>query len=71
MTMDMVNFYLMTQLKHPDYIRVCIADLPNEIINKYKLCNKVNNKGHIFIKVTKGMYGLPQAGLLANELLKQ
>eukprot|EP00984_Skeletonema_dohrnii_P011431 scaffold4568_cov78-Skeletonema_dohrnii-CCMP3373.AAC.1 len=28
-------------------------------------------KGYVYVKVTKGMYGLPQSGLLANELLEQ
>ena len=71
MTMDISNFYLMTPLKHPEYIRVKINDLPTEIINEYKLHNKVTNKGFVYIKVTKGMYSLPQAGLLSNELLEK
>jgi hypothetical protein len=71
MTMDVSNFYLMTPLKRPEYIRVRLADMPTEIINEYKLRDKANHKGHVFMEITKGMYGLPQAGLLANELLKQ
>jgi hypothetical protein len=71
MTMDVSNFYLMTPLKRPEYIRVRLADMPTEIINEYKLRDKANHKGHIFMEITKGMYGLPQAGLLANELLEQ
>jgi hypothetical protein len=27
--------------------------------------------GHVYIEVQKGMYGLPQAGILANQLLAQ
>jgi Tat protein secretion system quality control protein TatD with DNase activity len=45
--------------------------MPEEIINEYKLRDKANSKGHIFLEVNKGMYGLPQAGLLANELLEK
>ena len=71
MTMDISNFYLMTPLKRPEYIIVKISDLPKEIINEYKLQSKDNDKGFVFIEVTKGMYGLPQAGLLANELLEK
>ncbi len=37
---------------------------------KYQLCDKVDAKGFVFIQVNKGMYGLPQAGLLANQLLQ-
>jgi hypothetical protein len=68
MTMDVSNFYLMTPLKHPEYIRVHLADMPTEIINEYKLRDKANHKGHVLMEITKGMYGL---GLLANELLEQ
>jgi hypothetical protein len=31
----------------------------------------VDSKGFVYLEVTKGMYGLPQAGLLANELLEK
>ena len=71
MTMDISNFYLMTPLLRPEYIRIKLSDLPDEIIRQYKLNDKVNKNGMIFVKVTKGMYGLPQSGLLANELLEK
>ena len=29
MTMDISNFYLMTPLQRPEYIRVSLRDLPN------------------------------------------
>ncbi|KAL7478060.1 hypothetical protein ACHAW6_003843 [Cyclotella cf. meneghiniana] len=31
----------------------------------------VDSKGMVYLKVTKGMYGLPQAGLLAYKLLEK
>jgi hypothetical protein len=71
MTMDVSNFYLMTPLKRPEYIRVRLVDLPDEIIKEYKLRDKATKNGSIYLEVTKGMYGLPQAGLLANELLEK
>ena len=48
-----------------------MSDLPDEIIKEYRLRKIVNLKGFVFVEVTKGMYGLPQAGLLANELLEK
>jgi len=71
MMLDISNFYLMTPLKRPEYIQMKINDLPKEIINEYKLQEKVNRQGMVCIEVTKGMYGLPQAGLLANKLPEQ
>ena len=36
MTIDIINFYLMTPLKQPEFIRVKFNHLPEEIVNKYK-----------------------------------
>ena len=69
MTMDISNFYLMTPLKRPEYIHINIKDIPDEIINEYKLRDIIYGKGSIHIQANCGMYGLPQAGLLANEIL--
>jgi hypothetical protein len=60
--MDISNFYLMTPLERPEYILIRLSDVPEEIIQA---------KGMIHMKVVRGMYGLPQAGLLANKLLKK
>ena len=70
MTMDISNFYLMTPLKRPEYVRVSLGDIPEEIIKKYKL-KDIATKGAVHIMATRGMYGLPQAGLLANQLLEK
>jgi hypothetical protein len=37
-------------------------------MEEYKLYDLVHN-GYLYVEVQKGMYGLPQAGLLANLLL--
>ena len=71
MTMDICKFYLMTPLKRPEYIRMKLSDIPLEIIEEYKLREKVTPYGSIYIVTNKGMYGLPQAGLLANKLLEK
>ncbi len=71
MTMDTSNFYLNLPLARPEYIWIKISDIPEEIINEYNLCNKVTESGHVYIEANKGMYGLPQVGLIANELLKK
>ena len=70
MTMDISNFYLMTPLHRPKFIRIKLCDIPDEVINKYKLREKATKNGSIYIRANRGMYGLPQAGLLSNELLE-
>ena len=71
MTMDISNVYLMTPLKRPEYIRVSLRDTPEEIIKEYKLKDIAMEHGTVHIEANKGMYGLPQAGLIANELLEK
>ncbi len=48
-----------------------IKDLPKEFVTMYNLTNKATADGFIYIKIQKGMYGLPQMGILAQELLEQ
>eukprot|EP00804_Cyclotella_cryptica_P009775 CCRYP_013229-RA/>CCRYP_013229-RA protein AED:0.29 eAED:0.29 QI:0/0/0/1/0/0/2/0/456 len=69
MTLDISNFYLMTPLKHPEYLQVKLHDIPDEIIHEYNLTSLANPDGSILMQL--GMYGLPQAGLLANKLLEK
>jgi hypothetical protein len=42
---------------------------PQDIIKEYGLNNKVDTDGNVFCEVRRGMYGLPQAGVIAQELL--
>jgi hypothetical protein len=43
--------------------------LPQETIDKYDLI-KLSQDKKVYIEIQKGMYGLPEAGILANELLQ-
>ena len=71
MTMDISNVYLMNPLKRLEYIRISTKDIPDEIFNEYKLRYIADNNGSVHIQANCGMYGLPQAGLLANKLLEK
>jgi hypothetical protein len=42
-----------------------LSSLPQEVIEEYTLLHLVND-GCVCIEIQKGMYGLPQAGILAN-----
>ena len=46
-----------------------LALIPDEVMQYYNLHAKIKN-GFIYMEIRKGMYGLPQAGILANKLLK-
>jgi hypothetical protein len=71
MTIDISVFYLMTPLKRPEFNRISSNDIPDEIIIKYKIRELADSKGIVYIQTNRGMYGLPQSGLLANELLEK
>ena len=47
---DLSNFYLMTPLKQPEYGRVKQTDIPDEIFDEYKLCEKATPDGWYIIK---------------------
>jgi hypothetical protein len=67
--LDVKNFYLNTPMKEPEFMRIHISLIPQEIIDEYNLMDYVYND-YVYIKISKGMYGLPQAGILANQLLE-
>jgi hypothetical protein len=68
MCADVKKIFLNTPLDRPEYMRLALSIIPQEIIDKYKLGDKAKN-GYVYIRIDKGMYGLPQAGRLANYLL--
>lgn len=68
MTMDVKDFYLNTPMSRYEYIRIPTAMIPQKFMDKYGLHDKVHN-GAVYAEVRKGMYGLPQAGKIANDRL--
>ena len=65
---DLANFYLGTPLDRPEYVRIQLSVIPQEFIDEYNLTNYTHN-GWIYFEISKGVYGLKQAGKLANDLL--
>ena len=65
---DIKNFYLGTPLDRPEYVRIKLTDIPREFIDEYNLNAYVYDEW-IYFEITKAVYGLKQAGKLANDLL--
>ena len=42
----------------------------DDVIEHYKLKDKVDAKGNVYVKCVRGMYGLPHAGIIAQQLLE-
>jgi hypothetical protein len=59
------NIYLETLLDQYKYMRMPLKLFPDDIIDHYNLQEKALNENQ------RGMYGLPQVGILANKLLQQ
>jgi hypothetical protein len=49
-------------------MRIPISLIPAKIMEMYNLAPLVEN-GYVYVRIEKGMYGLPQAGIIANERL--
>ena len=57
-----------TILPEPEYMKLSLKIIPQEIIDHYHL-NSLQVDDWVYIKITKGMPGLKQAGKLANDRL--
>ena len=55
-------------MPNPEYVHIKITDVPAKFIEEYKLAGRDHN-GWIYFEIFRGCYGLPQAGILANDLL--
>ncbi|KAL7476395.1 hypothetical protein ACHAW6_002259 [Cyclotella cf. meneghiniana] len=68
-TFDISNFYLRTPLDSPEFVRICLNDIPEKFVNEYELTQHDCNNW-VYFKIVKGVYGFPQLGILANKLLE-
>jgi hypothetical protein len=65
---DIKDFYLETTMKDFEYMCIPMHMIPQAIIDQYNLTPLIHNNC-IYVEIRKGMYGLPQADKLANNLL--
>ncbi len=68
---DIKDFYLNTLMTRFEYMQIKISNIPEKIIEEYNLREIVTKDRYIYCKIRKGMYGLPQAGIIAQELLTE
>ena len=55
----------------PEYMHLKLGIISDEIIAHYNLRDLVDEDGWVYIEIRKGMYDLPQAGILTNQLLEK
>ncbi len=71
MTMDIKDFYLNTPMARYEYMQLRIADMLDDVIEHYNLRDNATPDGYIYCEIQKGVYGLPQASIIAQQLLKE
>ena len=59
--LDLKDFYLNTPMDRPEFLRMKLSNFPEDVIEEYNLNKLVDKNGFLFIRVEKGMYGLPHA----------
>ncbi len=70
MCLDLKKFYLSVPLDQYEYMRIPLELSPPWIVAQYNLLTKVH-RGHIYLEIRRAVWGLPQAGILANKLLRK
>ncbi len=72
MTMNHIkDFYLNTPMARYKYMQLHVADMPDNVIKRYNLRDKAAPEGYIYCEIQKEMYGLSQAGIIGQQLLKE
>jgi hypothetical protein len=71
MMINLKDVFLMMPMMRYEYFCIKLDLFPDNIIKEYKLRAIVDSNGNVFCEVWRGMYGLPQAGIITQELLKK
>ena len=53
-------------MDRPEFMRLRVADMPDSIVKQYDLQDKVTKDGYVSGCVSRGMYELPQARIIAQ-----
>jgi hypothetical protein len=66
---DLKDHFLALPMKKPECMRIKCKYFPADLRQKYRLDEFVTPDEYIYIRITKGMYGLKQAAILAYQHL--
>ena len=64
---DIKHFYLNNVYPEPEFMHIPLKIIPQEITVAYNLTALVDDQGWIHMCIKKGVYGLKQAGIIANQ----
>jgi hypothetical protein len=70
-TADLKDFFLSSEMKIFQCVRVHRRHIPQEVLDKCELTDKCfDSKGCVCVEIRKGMHGLKEAAVLAFDRLK-
>jgi hypothetical protein len=70
MCLDIKIFYLTAKLDYFEYMRMPLTLFPEWIKQQYNL-NQLAYEGYVHLEMRRAVWGLPQAGILANKKLRR
>jgi hypothetical protein len=70
MCLDIKNFYLTAPLDRYEYMKMPLSLFPSWTKEQYNL-DKLAKNGFVYLEMRRAVWGLPQAGILANKLLQK
>ena len=70
MCVNVKSFYLCTPMDRYEYMKIPLSIFPAHTRTQYDLDSKAKG-GFVYLEIRRAIYGLPQAGILANKLLRE
>jgi hypothetical protein len=70
MCLDIKKFYLTAPLNWFEYIKMLLSLFPSWTKEQYNL-DRLAKNGFVYLEMRRAVWGLPQAGILANKLLRK
>ena len=68
--LDIKNFYLTVPLDRFEYMKMPLALFPSWTKEQYNF-DKLAKNEFVYLEMRRAVWGLPQAGILANKLLRK
>ena len=68
---DIGNMYTNSRLDTPEYMRIHITNIPQEVQDEYNTDEYVNKDGYVYCEINGAMYGLAQVGRVIPLVLAQ
>ena len=70
--MDIKDFFLQSVIPEPEYLKIKMTQIPEEIIDELNLVPLIDSKGvkFIYAEVNRAMYGLKQSNIISEKELQ-